>query len=180
MRRLILLAPLLLAPVLHAQLAEAYGTLAINHENVQLRPYTEAASSAYTPVGGTFGGTFNFVPLKLLTIGIDGRETVASGANFWLAGIQIKVKPPVLPIKPFFRISVGEEHLHVPQSYSTTIPNPAPIDYYIYNAALGVDYRLRHFVDLRLVEIGDGRTLGGGSTNPTSLLTVSTGIVVHF
>jgi hypothetical protein len=180
MRRLFLLATLLLTPPLHAQIAEAYGSLAINDEYIQLRPYTESGYSTYNPVGFTIGGTFNFVSLKVLTVGIDGRETVASGAHYWLGGVQIKVKPPVLPIKPFFRISVGEEYLHVPQSYSASIPNPAPVDYYIYNAALGVDYRWKHFVDIRLVEVGDGRTLGAGSSNPSSLLSVNTGLVVHF
>jgi hypothetical protein len=98
----------------------------------------------------------------------------------WLAGLRIQAKPPHLRFKPYFQISVGEAFLHVPQTFSSTLPNPVPVDYYLYNAALGVDYRLTHHVDFRAIEIGDGRTLGGGSSNPTSFLTINSGIVVHF
>ena len=169
-----------LAPPTHAQVLEAYGTLAIDHlSSVELTPYSSTQFSTYTPVGATFGGTINFIPLHILTVGIDVRDTAANGANIWLAGLQIKAKPPRLRFKPYFKLSVGEARLHVPQSYSSMLPSTLPIDYYLYNAALGVDYRLTHFIDFRALEIGDGRTLGGGATNPTSFLTINTGFVVH-
>ena len=50
-----------------------------------------------------------------------------------------------------------------------------------------MDYHLVPFIDLRLVEIGGGKgyntgiILGGASTGENAtLLTVSTGVVVHF
>lgn len=175
------LLPLLLSISAHAQIAEAYATLAIDHPYDVTTPYGDRSQqSSYTAFGGTFGGTINFLPLHILTVGIDGRDTAANGANIWLAGLRIQAKPHHLHFKPYFQLSVGEAHLHVPQTYDTSIPNPIPVDYYLYNAALGVDYRLTSFADFRVLEIGDGRTLGGGSTNPTSFLTINSGIVVHF
>jgi hypothetical protein len=165
----------------HAQIAEAYATLAIDHPYNVTTPYGDRSEqSSYTAVGGTFGGTINFLNLHVLTVGIDARDTAAKAANIWLAGFRVQAKPPHFHFKPYFQLSVGEAHLHVPQNYDSSLPNPIPVDYYLYNASLGVDYRLTSFADFRVLEIGDGRTLGGGSTNPTSFLTINTGIVVHF
>lgn len=165
-----------------AQIVEAYGTVAVDPlTNVKLPPDSSGQHfSSYTPVGFTIGGTLNFLNFAPVAVGLDASETVARGANLWLAGLRITVKPPVLRIKPYFKLAVGEAHLHVPQSYSTSVPATVPTFYYIYNAALGVDYRLTHFVDLRLLEVGDGRTLGDGANNPTNLLMINSGIVVHF
>ena len=164
-----------------AQIAEAYGTLSIDHlSSVELTPYASDQFSTYTAFGGTFGGTLNFLPLRLLTVGIDARDTAANGANIWLAGLQIMAKPPRIRFKPYFKLSVGEAHLHIPQSFAASLPSPLPVDYYLYNAALGIDYRLMPHLDFRTLEIGDGRTLGGGSTNPTAFLTINRGIVPHF
>jgi hypothetical protein len=168
-----------------AQIAEAYGTVAVDPlTNVELPPDPFPPNSqhfpSYTPVGFTIGGTLNFLNFAPVAVGVDASETVASGANLWLAGLRITVKLPALRIKPYFKLAVGEAHLHVPQSYSTSLPATLPVDTYIYNAALGVDYRLTHFVDVRLLEVGDGRTLGAGANNPTNLLTLNSGIVVHF
>ena len=177
---LFLLATATRCPRAHAQYAELYGTVAINHlSSVELLPYSSSQFSTYTPVGGTIGGTFNFINFHVVNVGIDGRYTAASGANIFLGGFQVAAKSPVLPIKPYFRLSVGRANLHVPQSASSSIPNPVAVDYYLYNAALGVDYKLTRFLDIRAIEIGDGRTLGGGSSNPTSFLTINTGIVLH-
>lgn len=182
MNRLLLLIVLAFFATLtaRAQVVEAYGTLAIDPlSNVELLPYTSQQFSSYTPAGFTFGGTLNFINFSRIAAGLDVSETVASGARIWLAGFRIMVKPPVLRIKPSFKLAVGRANLHVPNHYGGFIPNPAPVDAYIYNAALAVDYRLARFVDAR-IEVGDGRTLGAGSTNPTNLLTVNAGIVAHF
>ncbi len=176
----LLFALAILATRADAQWVEAYGTASFNHlSSVELLPYSSSQFSTYNPAGITVGGTVNFINFHVVTVGIDARDTAAGGANFWLGGLQIKAKPPVLPIKPYFRLSVGEAHLHVPQTTSSSIPNPVSVDYYLYNAALGVDYRLNRFLDIRAIEIGDGRTLGGGASNPTSFLTINTGIVLH-
>jgi hypothetical protein len=184
MRQLLCIATILLVfggALASGQIVEAYGTIAVDPlTSVELTPYASNQYSSYTPVGFTFGGTLNFINFAPVAVGLDASETVANGANFWLAGLRITAKPPVLRFKPYFKLSVGEAHLHVPQSYSSTLPATLPIDYYIYNAAIGVDYRLTRFVDFRLLEVGDGRTLGGGSTNPTNLLTINSGIVAHF
>jgi hypothetical protein len=184
MRHLLFITAIFLAAggaVAGAQIAEAYGTVAVDPlRSVELTPYSSSQFSSYTPVGFTFGGTLNFFNFARIAAGLDASDTAANGANLWLAGVRIMVKPPVLRIKPYFKLAVGEAHLHVPQSYSSSLPATLPIDYYIYNAALGVDYRLTRFVDVRGLEVGDGRTLGGGATNPTNLLTINSGIVVHF
>jgi hypothetical protein len=179
--RLLLLAILFLATLTaRAQVVEAYGTLAIDPlSNVELLPYTSQQFSSYTPVGFTIGGTINFIDFARIAAGFDASETVASGANIWLAGFRIMAKPPVIRIKPSFKLAVGRANLHVPNTYGGFIPSPAPVDTYIYNAALAVDYRLARHVDAR-IEVGDGRTLGEGATNPTNLLTLNIGFVVHY
>jgi hypothetical protein len=164
--------------VARAQLLEGYGTVSIDPLHVRTS-YSETQIIDYTPIGFTFGGTFNFIPTHLIDVGLDVRDTAAKGANIWLAGFRVAVKPPVIKIKPYFKLAVGEARLKVPQTTNSSEPNPVSTDYYLYNAALGVDYKLNHFLDVRLIEIGDGRTLGGGSTNPTSFLTINFGIVLH-
>jgi hypothetical protein len=179
--RLLLLAFAFFATLTaRAQVVEAYGTLAIDPlSNVELLPYTSQQFSSYTPAGFTIGGTLNFIDFARIAAGFDASDTIASGANVWLAGFRIMVKPPLIRIKPSFKLAVGRANLHVPNSYGGFIPNPAPVDAYIYNAALAADYRLARFIDAR-IEVGDGRTLGAGSTNPTNLLTVNLGFVAHY
>ena len=184
MRKIPLLVSVLLAllgslsAVARAQRVEAYGTASIDPLHVRTS-YSDTQIIDYTPIGFTFGGTFNFISLHILDVGLDARDTAANGANIWLAGFRVAAKPPIIRIKPYFKLAVGEARLKVPQTSNPSEPNPVTTDYYLYNAALGVDYKLNHFLDVRLIEIGDGRTLGGGSTNPTSFLTINFGIVLH-
>jgi hypothetical protein len=177
--RKILFALLSLATVssAHAQVVELYGTLGVDRIANNRDFFDSSQLTNYTSAGATLGGTINFLPLHVLNVGFDFRDTI-SAQNTWLAGLQIKAKPPLLRFHPYFKVSVGETHINITNPYNST---GAKFDNgsYIYNAALGVDYRFKPFIDLRLIEIGDGRTLGAGSTNPENILTINAGIVFH-
>jgi hypothetical protein len=164
------------ASVCSAQVFEAYGTAAIVHiANTPNESALVPSYNNYTAAGFTLGGTVNFLPLKVLTVGVDFRDTLCS-QNTWLAGIQIKAKPPALRFKPYFKLAVGRTNLN---SSRTAFGLDSGDGFYLYNAALGLDYKWKRLIDLRLLEIGDGRTLGAGSANPTNILTINTGVVVH-
>jgi len=157
-----------------AQIAEFYGTVGVDHIANHPDFFNSADLTSFTSAGATLGGTINFVPLHVVTVGLDFRETFCSQRT-WLVGFQVMAKPPRIRFKPYFKISAGENHINIPNQYSQHFDQGD----YIYNAALGVDYRLAPFIDLRLFEIGDGRTLGGGSSNPENILTINAGIVFH-
>jgi hypothetical protein len=185
MRNLFLLALVTFASTaaVNAQWVAAYGNLAITPvHNSELYPYNSQLYTSFTPVGVNVGATLNFINFAPFAAGLDASETYATTADFWLAGFRIMAKPHVLRVKPSFKLAVGKAHLH-PSGTSYTGPGTGnqAIDYqvYIYNAALAIDYKITRFIDAR-VEVGDGRTLGAGSANPTNLLTINTGLVAHF
>jgi hypothetical protein len=95
--------------------------------------------------------------------------------NTWLAGFEVKAKPPVIRYKHFFELAVGRTNLNS----SAPALRDSGAGFYLYNAALSVDYKWKRLIDLRLLEVGDGRTLGAGGSNPTNILTVNAGMVLH-
>jgi hypothetical protein len=165
---------LLAIPCAHAQIAEVYGTVAVDHIANHPNFFNDEVHTNYTSAGATLGGTLNFIPLHVLSVGLDYRQTLCSQRT-WLVGFQFMAKPPRLPFKPYIRISAGENHIYTSNQYNSHFDEGS----YIYNAAAGVDYRFRPFLDLRLFEIGAGRTLGAGSSNPESMLNFNAGIVFH-
>lgn len=158
----------------HAQIAEVYGTIAVDHIANHPSFFNDADLTNYTSAGATIGGTLNFIPLHVLSVGLDFRETLCSQRT-WLVGFQVMAKPPAIRFKPYIRVSAGENHIVIPNQYNSHFDDGS----YIYNAAAGVDYRFGPFVDLRLMEISAGRTLGAGSSNPESMINFNAGIVFH-
>ena len=197
MRRLAglaLLAPILLAPALaKAQVLAVYGTFSPLHaSNVQTGVYIpagiavinqEAYTSFWTPAFGG-GVTFGIVSLGPVHVGFDLRGSTKSGttgADTALGGIKLQLKPPFLPIKPYIQGSVGY--------LATRTPNVTPNQggtftnqYLAYEGIAGLDYRLNHFIDFRVLELGIGQGLDilGNANANTTLFTVNTGVVAHF
>jgi hypothetical protein len=163
-------------PAAHAQIVELYATAGVDRIANNRSFFDTSQLTNYTSAGVTLGGTINFLPLHVINVGFDFRDTICS-QNTWLVGLQIKAKPPFLRFHPYFKVSAGQTHINIPNPYN----NGSKFDNgsYIYNAALGIDYHFAPFIDLRLIEIGDGRTLGAGSTNPENILTINAGIVFH-
>lgn len=191
---LALLAPAFFAPVLNAQIVSVYATFSPVHvSNVASGAIianggfqTQTASFWASGIGG--GVTLNFLHLGPATLGFDLRGSTKPGtvgADTALAGIKLGFHPPVIRFKPYVQGSAG--YLATRSHFAGTDPpgsGPVVNKYVAYEVLAGLDYSLVHFVDLRLVEVGVGRGVltgpnFGGSPNAT-LLTVNTGVVVHF
>jgi hypothetical protein len=179
----------------HAQIAEVYVTSS-NHRfsNVETGvTYTSTAGyqDQYTSfwTSGIGGGvTLNFLPLPLVSLGLDVRGSTKSGtvgADTGLIGLKLTAKPPAIHIKPYVQVSAGYV---ATRSVNVSNINPSPggnsstftNKYAAYEVLGGIDLPLVHFVDLRLIEIGGGQGILGGSTGNPSLFTINSGIVLHF
>jgi hypothetical protein len=164
------------SPVASAQIVDVYGTIAVLRiSDTPVFVVSATQDESFTAVGVSLGATVNFIHSRFLNVGIDARDTICN-QNTWLAGFEVKAKPPVLRYKPYFKLAVGRTNLN---STAPAFGLDSGDGFYLYNAALGVDYKWKRLIDLRLLEIGDGRTLGAGASNPTNILTINAGIVVH-
>ncbi|MDP9039662.1 MAG: hypothetical protein M3O02_10385 [Acidobacteriota bacterium] len=133
-----------------------------------------------------FGGglTVTVLPLGPLSLGIDLRGSSSAGspgADTALAGIKLGAHVPLIGLKPYLQASGGWVRTRLPLS---TLRANDTTDFAAYEVLGGLDLPFLPHLDLRLVEIGagQGRYLSGpDSTAPNiSLLTVNTGLVLHF
>ena len=179
----------------HAQVASIYVTSSnLRSSNVETG-VTYTAANGYqdqytnfwaSGIGG--GVTVNFLPLPLISLGLDVRGSTrpgTTGADTALVGIKFGVHPPIIRIKPYIQASAGYVATRTvnvsninpsPGGNSTTFSNK----YAAYEILGGIDYPLVHFVDIRLIEIGGGKVILNGSTSNPNLLTVNAGLVLHF
>jgi hypothetical protein len=188
----VLIAPaaLLLAPTAQAQILSVYGTFSPTHlSNAPAGEIALPNNSGYQQQYSTYwasgvggGVTFGVLPIGPIRIGLDFRGSTkpgTNGADTAMGGIKAGVHIPVIKIKPYIQGSVGYLATRTSNATSTsTISN----DYLAWEIIGGIDYPLAHFVDFRVIEIGGGQGVPVGvssSPNP-SLLTISSGIVVHF
>ena len=192
-------AALLVTPAAHAQLLSVYGTFTDTHvSNVETgdllsaNTYTEQYTSFNAP---GFGGgvTLNALNLPVISFGLDLRGSSKpgnNGADTGLAGLKLTVHPPLLPIKPYVQVSGGylatrTTNLTTFPSSSTTVSNGSFVNHYaMYEVIGGIDYKLIHFVDLRLIEFGVGKAYNTGISfngqNPSAtVFTINSGIVFH-
>jgi hypothetical protein len=177
-----------------AQLLNIYVTSSTLHpSNVETGVvYTPATGyqNQYTNfwTSGIGGGvTVNFLPLHIVNLGLDLRGSTRPGtvgADTGMVGIKLGVHPPVIRIKPYIQASAGYVATRTvnvsninpsPGGNSTTFTNK----YAAYEILGGIDYPLVHFIDFRVIEIGGGKVILNGTSNP-SLLTINTGLVLHF
>lgn len=201
MRSLLLFAALAFAaPCAHAQLLSVYGTFSPTHvSNVATGSvlngtanYTEQFASNWTPnIGG--GLTFGALPIGPIRIGLDLRGSTKSGtvgSDLAMAGIKLGIKIPLVALKPYVQVSGGylATRTHNVSTGTTTANSTFENRYAAYEVLGGLDTHLLPFVDLRIVEIGVGQgyntgiSLSGVSNNGgnATLVTVNTGLVVHF
>jgi hypothetical protein len=201
-RFLSLIGVLILTTASPAQIVSVYGTYSAMHlSSVETGTVTANGGSQilYTSpwVSGVGGGvTLNFLPLGPIKIGFDLRGSTrkgTTGADTAMVGFRLGFKPPLLPIKPYVQVSGGYIATRTPNT-SIYVGTPTGGTYnnqYLgYEVLGGIDYRLLHFVDLRLVEVGGGNgysvgqiyNAGNQSTQSQQIpiFTINTGVVVHF
>jgi hypothetical protein len=189
-RRLIVAALVLLtAAVAHAQVASVYVTYSPTHiSNAQTGSvFTTGAGNqpTYTTywASGVGGGiTLNFLPLPVVSLGLDLRGSTKPGtlgADTAQAGLKLGIHPPIIRIKPYVEAAAG--YLGT-RTFSTSIPVGSTTNgtYISWEILGGIDYPLMHFVDLRLIEVGGGQGISTGTGQNASLFTVNSGLVVHF
>lgn len=195
MRRFLLLAVLVSALVraagAHAQFS-IYGTFApVRISNVATgnNPGQNAgySTSTYWAQGFGAGVTVNFLPLPVVSLGLDLRGSSrpgTQGADLALAGLKLGAKIPLLHIKPYIEAAGGYAGTRARVTTGAAAGSTVSDHFAAYEVLGGLDYPLVHFVDLRLIEVGGGKgTYLSGPNNDIpniSLFTVNTGVVIHF
>ncbi len=192
MRRLSLLAALFviaLSGYVQAQVVSIYGTYSPTRvTGVQTGSVYNPPSgyqNEYTTVWANgFGGgvTLNFLPLPVISLGLDLRGSTRPGtvgADTALAGIKLGVHPPIIRIKPYIQASAGYLATRTVNQSTGLAGTTFTNKYAVYEVLGGIDYPLVPFLDLRLIEIGAGQVILNNSNNP-NLLTINTGLVLHF
>ena len=167
MRRLLLVVlALSCSPLLYAQLVEVYGTVnGLHATNVPTSVSSAHGTVSNISFGG--GGTLNFFNVGVAKLGIDVR-----GSNHLaLGGLKFAVQPPVFPIKPYIQASIG---------YLNTPLDGRDNKYAVAEVLAGVDYRLNHFVNYRVLELGEGHAIRSNNGSTPSFFTINTGLVLHF
>jgi hypothetical protein len=161
----------------HAQVG-VYGTLIATHVSNPTSAQSIAfggTNTGYWTTGGGLGVYYDAFHLGPVSLGLDLRGSSASQAKTGLGGVRLAIHPPVLPIKPYVEGLVGG-------TGTTTIYNGTATNF-VYEIVGGVDYTIIPHLDVRAIEIGAGRISTGIATAPTgqsTLLTVSSGIALHF
>ena len=167
--------------VAHGQVAMVYVTYAPIHlSNVQTGNQAQYTDFWASGVGG--GVTINFLPLPVVSLGLDLRGSTKPGtvgADTAMVGLKLGIRPPVIRIKPYVQASAG--YLGT-RTYSTSIATNSTSnnDYITWEILGGIDYPLMHFVDFRIVEVGAGQGWNTGSGGNANIFTVNTGLVLHF
>jgi hypothetical protein len=178
----------------HAQIASIYVTSSnTRFSNVETGVTFNAAGDQdqyanfwSSGIGG--GVTINFLPLPIVSLGLDVRGSTRPGtvgSDTALVGLKLGVHPPLIRIKPYIQASAGYVATRT-VNVSTTNPPVGGLSgtftnkYAAYEILGGIDYPLVHFVDARLIEIGGGKVILNGSANSPSLFTINAGLVFHF
>ena len=192
-RRLaLLLVPLFALPLAaHGQLA-AYGLFSAQRFGgiTCLEASCGTNSGSVSPIGGTGGLYYDFRNAGRFRLGVDVRATALKGnklassyfgsdyrAYSVLGGVRASLRTRIPLLNPYVQGSVGlgrNNGLGDGANYANRVQ---------YMGFAGLDLRLLPVLDFRAVELGGG-ALSGAGTGPNSgthsVLTISTGLVVHF
>lgn len=136
-------------------------------------------------IGG--GVTLTVLPLGPLSLGLDLRgstTTASSGTDTVLGGLKLGLRVPLIALKPYVQASGGYLRTRTSVGLGNVAGATTNYGYGVYEILGGVDTAIFPHIDLRLVEIGAGQ--GKNISGPTSgladisILTINTGVVVHF
>jgi hypothetical protein len=146
------------------------------------------------------GATFNAVKAGPLNFGLDFRGSTNhsnTGADTAMFGPRLALRVPIVHIKPYIEAAGGYVATRTPGTVATNIggaasTSPANItnQYAAWEVFGGVDVPILPHVDFRAVEFGGGKgylanagvsNINFSNTNTQiSLISIDTGIVVHF
>jgi len=209
MRRLLLfvLALGIFPALAHAQAFSVYFTsVNTRFTNVQNGQNYNNNTGTYTNLFTTswppeFGGGFTLSkaagPLRL---GMDFRGSTnhgSTGADTAMAGPELALRVPIVHIKPYISAEGGyvatrTAGLTTNVAGSTVTANPATItnQYAAWEVFGGIDVPIFSHVDFRAIEFGGGKgylanvgvsNINFSNTNTQiSLISIDTGVVVHF
>jgi len=194
----------LATPAARAQ-AAVYGTFTVNQlSGIKNSPAIPACTPAplttcptyndsVNPLGGTFGGYYDFFNLGPVKLGVDARGTLtttkrgaqtlsnATGARLYsgLGGVRAVFHTRFVPIRPYIQGSAGFARTDYGVS-NTSAGKINLTNNFQYMGYAGVDITLLPVMDFRLVEFGYGgiNPFGNASHN-YPVKTVSSGIVFH-
>ena len=179
------LSSLIISPVLlllaasHPAQAQfsVYGTVAATNYGYSFNN----DNLTYSPdhLGFGFGGFYNFHVQSRLTAGIDLRGSVtpnSTGGDKAAISARFGFVPNHNPLKPYLQIGGGVIQAKVPAF--TNIVQGQTVTTAALDLALGLDIRLTHSVDLRLLELESGAGSKGSMSAGSASL--STGLVYHF
>ena len=160
-----------------------YGYLGTDGSNIGF------STSDYWANGVGGGVTFTPIHAGPLSLGLDLRGSTSrqkQGADTILVGIKAGFKLPLISLKPYLQGSGG----YVGTRSTTTLGPPIMLGgtvnrtFYAYELLGGLDFAILPHLDLRLIEIGGGQGYYHSSSSSSipniNLLTVNTGVVVHF
>jgi hypothetical protein len=200
-KALVLLAPLAFAASARAQIA-AYGTVTLNSlGGLKSSPYAESSTnptgltfqSNVNPIGGTFGGYYDFKTLGPIRLGVDARGVITDGKRgaqaaaqgsgvhigSGLAGVRLSFHTPLLGLKPYVEGAAGLGRSDFGFLINSA-GKPQPVSNLEYHVFAGADLRFLPIADWRVVELGYGALDSFGTNSHTyPLRSVSTGIVLH-
>ncbi|GAC1650485.1 MAG: hypothetical protein NVS9B15_10100 [Acidobacteriaceae bacterium] len=136
-----------------------------------------------------FGGgvTLTVLPLGPLSLGLDLRgstTTGSSGTDTALGGLKLGLRVPLIALKPYVQASGGYLRTRTSVGLGSMAGATSKYGFGVYEVMGGVDTAIFPHIDLRLIEIGAGQ--GKNISGPTSgladisILTVNTGVVLHF
>lgn len=170
-----------------AQVVSVYGTFSPIHVGNAVTGTTTTGGYWAEGIGG--GVTLTPFHAGPVSLGLDIRGSKAwqkQSADTILVGVKLGINPPILPIKPYIQASGG----YIGSRATLVDGEPFPIagsspstGFWAYEVLGGLDYKFLPHLDLRLIEIGGGQGLyRSGPTNAPniSLLTINTGVVLHF
>ena len=188
-----LLALLCASPHASAQAVEFFGTLSVNHLSQVPTGYLTAKGAeqeqftSMTPVGMAGGVDLRLFSGAGVRVAAEARGATRPGLtgsmDNALFALKIGAHAPVLHVKPYVEGGAGFMSAHTANvsdaaSARMTTTGSFASHFDIVEGFAGVDYPVGRFVDLRLIEVGAGSSMG--ATPNTSIFSVNTGVVLHF
>lgn len=179
--RFLLLLTLALAfdSAAHAQIS-LYGTFS----DTRLSNNVDGSTGTYWNPGFGAGISVTTLPLGPVSLGLDLRGSSRSGTpgdDTVLAGLKLGARVPFIAFKPYIEAVGGYVRARTPAQAGLT-STTATRGFGAYEILGGIDTPLLSHLDLRMIEIGGGQgiQISGPTSSNISLLTINTGLVVHF
>jgi hypothetical protein len=130
-------------------------------------------------IGG--GVTFNLQSGRVVSLGLDARGSTTPGypgADTVMGGLKLGFHPPETRLKPYLQFTAGYLRPHRQYPVAGLLSGGNYAEYGTLGILSGLDLPPLHHVDVRAIEIGVSK--GWALDWDASMVTVNTGLVVHF